>query len=129
MDHPRVAVVVEDDADIRFLISAVLEQSGFQVVSASSGPEGVDAVRTHAPVITTLDVSMPGFDGHEAARRIRAFSDTYIVMITARAEQIDSLQGIQAGADEYITKPFRPRDLRARIAALLEKPRASRSSD
>ncbi|MFI8594165.1 response regulator transcription factor [Microbacterium sp. NPDC078428] len=129
MDQPRVAVVVEDDADIRFLISAVLEQSGFQVVSASSGPEGVDAVRTHAPVITTLDVSMPGFDGHEAARRIRAFSDTYIVMITARAEQIDSLQGIQAGADEYITKPFRPRDLRARIAALFEHPRASRSSD
>ncbi|MDX2375248.1 response regulator [Microbacterium sp. LRZ72] len=121
-DH-RVAVVVEDDTDIRFLISAVLEQSGFEVHEAAAGPEGVEAVRTHEPLLTTLDVSMPGFDGYEAARRIREFSDTYIVMITARAEEIDSLQGVQAGADEYVTKPFRPRDLRATITAMLERPR------
>jgi DNA-binding response OmpR family regulator len=73
--------------------------------------------------VTTLDVSLPGIDGFEVARRIRAFSPTYIVMLTARNEEIDTLIGLDAGADDYLTKPFRPRELRARIEAMLRRPR------
>lgn len=123
MEQDRVAVVIEDDADIRSLLADVLEQAGFEVYSASAGLEGVELVREHEPIVTTLDVSMPGMDGFETARRIRAFSNTYIVMLTARTDEIDTLQGLDAGADDYVTKPFRPRELRARIDAMLRRPR------
>jgi DNA-binding response OmpR family regulator len=75
--------------------------------------------------VTTLDVNMPGMDGFETARRIRVFSNTYIVMLTALNEEIDTLQGLEAGADDYVNKPFRPRELRARIEAMLRRPRAA----
>jgi two-component system OmpR family response regulator len=120
----RVAVIIEDDDDIRHLLDTVLTQAGFQVIATSNGQDGIDAVRRYEPVVTTLDVNMPGMDGFEAARRIRAFSSTYIVMLTALAEEIDTLQGLDAGADDYINKPFRPRELRARIEAMLRRPRA-----
>jgi DNA-binding response OmpR family regulator len=120
----RTAVVVEDDADIRNLLDAVLTQAGFEVFTAADGPGGVDAVRQHDPIVTTLDVSLPGMDGLEVARRIRTFSSTYIVMLTARSDEIDTLLGLEAGADDYVTKPFRPRELRARIEAMLRRPRA-----
>jgi DNA-binding response OmpR family regulator len=123
-DSP-VAVVVEDDVDIRELITQILEQAGYQVFAAGDGIEGVRLVTEHSPQVTTLDVSLPGMDGHETARRIRAFSDTYIVMLTARADEIDTVQGLQAGADDYITKPFRPRELRARIEAMQRRPRSA----
>jgi len=119
----RIAVVIEDDADIRALIAEVLDQAGFSVRTASSGAEGAVLVRELQPVVTTLDVSMPGIDGFETARRIRAASTTYLLMITARTEEVDVLQGLQAGADDYVTKPFRPRELRARIDAMLRRPR------
>lgn len=119
MPSPRVAVIIEDDADIRSLISAVLQGSGFDVHTAAGGVEGVEQVRTQHPILTTLDVSMPGIDGFETARRIRAFSDTRIVMVTARADEEHARLGREAGADDYLTKPFRPRDLRARVDALL----------
>ncbi len=120
----RVAVVIEDEADIRQLLSDVLESAGFTVYSAGSGLEGIELVREHRPVVTTLDVSLPGIDGFETAKRLRAISSTYIVMLTARSEEIDALQGLEAGADDYVTKPFRPRELRARIEAMLRRPRA-----
>src|SRR5699024_11655115 len=88
-----------------------------------NGQAGVDAVREQQPVITTLDISLPDFDGFEVARRIRAFSDTYILMLTGRTDEIDTLLGLEAGADDYVTKPFRPREIRARIEALLRRPR------
>ena len=119
----RVAVVIEDDDDIRNLLETVLTQGGFEVVARSNGLDGVEAVRTFEPTVTTLDVNMPGIDGFETAKRIRAFSSTYIVMLTALDEEIDTLQGLDAGADDYITKPFRPRELRARIEAMLRRPR------
>ncbi len=119
----RTAVIIEDDADIRHLLEAVLGQAGFETVSASNGMDGIEAVRAHDPVVTTLDVSMPGIDGFEVAKRIRGFSSTYLVMLTARDEEIDMLQGLDAGADDYVTKPFRPRELRARIDAMLRRPR------
>lgn len=119
----RVAVVIEDDADIRRLLEEVLEQGGFETHSAGNGLEGVEKVRRYRPTLTTLDVSMPGIDGFEAAKRIRAFSDTYLIMLTARSDEIDTLMGLEAGADDYIAKPFRPRELRARIDAMLRRPR------
>ncbi len=125
VSNSGVAVVIEDDTDIRVLISQVLEQAGFVVHAASSGMDGIELVREHQPVVTTLDVSMPGIDGFETAKRIREVSDTYIVMLTARADEIDTLQGLQAGADDYVTKPFRPRELRARIEAMMRRPRTA----
>lgn len=119
MPNPHVAVIIEDDADIRTLISTVLEQSGFDVHAATAGLEGIELVRAHDPVVTTLDVSMPGIDGFETARRIRTFSATRILMVTARADAEHARRGREAGADDYITKPFRPRDLRARVSAVV----------
>jgi DNA-binding response OmpR family regulator len=121
----RMAVVIEDEDDIRHLLETVLTQAGFMVVATSNGLDGLAAVRKHEPVVTTLDVNMPGMDGFETARRIREFSSTYIVMLTALNEEIDTLQGLEAGADDYVNKPFRPRELRARIEAMLRRPRTT----
>jgi DNA-binding response OmpR family regulator len=118
---PRVAVVIEDDEDIRNLLEAILGQAGFVCQTRDSGLDGIDAVREHQPILTTLDVSLPGIDGFEVARRIRDFSSTYIIMLSARDEEIDTLMGLDAGADDYLTKPFRPRELRARIEAMLRR--------
>jgi DNA-binding response OmpR family regulator len=123
VEDPRVAVVIEDDSDIRGLLAEVLTQGGFDVHAAATGAEGVQLVRRVDPIITTLDVSMPGMDGFETAKRIREISPTYLVILSARSEEIDVLQGLQAGADDYVTKPFRPRELRARIEAMLRRPR------
>ena len=123
VDEARVAVVIEDEEDIRSLLSAVLTQAGFTVHGAGTGEHGLDLVREHRPLVTTLDVNMPGMDGFETAKRIRALSTTYIVMLSARSEEIDALQGLEAGADDYVAKPFRPRELRARIDAMLRRPR------
>lgn len=123
VEESRVAVVIEDEEDIRSLLATVLSQAGFTVHGAANGAEGLDLVRSHQPLVTTLDVNMPGMDGFETAKRIRAVSTTYIVMLSARTEEIDALQGLEAGADDYVAKPFRPRELRARIDAMLRRPR------
>ncbi len=119
-----VAVIIEDDPDVRDLIDIVLTQSGFRTVVTQDGPEGVEAVRTHNPLITTLDVNMPGMDGFAVAKRLREFSSTYLIMITALADEIDVVQGFEAGADDYLVKPFRPRELRARADSMLRRPRS-----
>jgi two-component system OmpR family response regulator len=119
----KLAVIIEDDADVRHLLKTVLTQSGFQTIVTTNGADGIDAVRTHRPILTTLDVSMPGMDGFAAAKRIREFSNTYIVMLTALADEIDVVQGLDSGADDYLLKPFRPRELRARIETMLRRPR------
>lgn len=127
-ERAKTAVIVEDDPDIRHLLAEVLESAGFSTVSADNGIDGVSAVVAHRPLITTLDVNMPGIDGFEAARRIRQKSDTYIIMLTGLEEEADVVLGLGAGADEYVVKPFRPRELRARIEALLRRPRAGASN-
>jgi len=127
-DSGRTAVIVEDDAELRHLLVDVLEAAGFSTVSVGNGIDGIQAVLSYQPLITTLDVNMPGIDGIEAARRIRAHSDTYIVMITAMGDEADVVLGLTAGADEYITKPFRPREFRARIEAMLRRGRAAGTS-
>jgi len=131
MDAPgrRFAVVIEDDDDIRHLLETVLSQAGFEVTARTNGYDGIEAVRAINPIVVTLDVNMPGMDGFETAKRIRSFSQAYIVMLTALGEEIDTLQGLEAGADDYITKPFRPRELRARIEAMLRRPRALASDE
>jgi two-component system OmpR family response regulator len=123
MSEARVGLVIEDDQDIRELVRTVLSQAGFQVTVASSGAEGVLAAKTLNPDVITLDLGLPDIDGFEVSRQIREFSDAYIVMLTARTEELDTLIGLESGADDYLTKPFRPRELRARVAAMMRRPR------
>ena len=119
MDERRVAVVIEDDEDIRGLLADLLSQSGFEVHVAATGATGVHEVKQHDPVLITVDLGLPDIDGYEVTRRVRRITDAYVVMLTARSEEIDTMMGLDAGADDYLTKPFRPRELRARIEAML----------
>lgn len=119
----KTAVIIEDDPDVRDLLDEVFAGAGFRTVLAGDGFEGVAAVEEHQPVITTLDVNLPGIDGFEAVRRIRKSSDTYIIMLSALAEESDVVLGLTSGADDYVTKPFRPRELRARVEAFMRRPR------
>ncbi len=125
MTELGIAVVVEDDEDVRHLIEDVLSQAGFEVHCAAGGREGVEAVRSRAANLVTLDVGLPDIDGFEVLRRIRQFSDSYVVMLTAQADEIDTLTALHTGADDFLTKPFRPRELRARVAAMMRRPRQS----
>ncbi|MFE4227494.1 response regulator transcription factor [Arthrobacter sp. NPDC056886] len=118
-----VAVVVEDDEDVRNLVEAVLSQAGFEVHSAAGGREGVDVVRAREASVVTLDVGLPDIDGFEVLRRIRQFSDAYVVMLTARTDELDTLTAFHTGADDFLAKPFRPRELRARVGAMMRRPR------
>lgn len=118
-----VAVVVEDDDDVRNLVEAVLSQAGFEVHSAAGGREGVDVVRRRDASVVTLDVGLPDIDGYEVLRQIRQFSDAYVVMLTARTDELDTLTALHTGADDFLSKPFRPRELRARVAAMMRRPR------
>ena len=120
-DELKTAVIIEDDKEIRHVLAEVLESSGFSTVSVGNGIDGVRAVLTYKPVLTTIDVNMPGIDGIEAAKRIRAQSDTYIIMLTGMNDEADVIAGLGAGADDYLLKPFRPRELRARVAALMRR--------
>ena len=88
-----------------------------------NGIDGVEAVKTHEPSVTTLDINMDGIDGLETARRIRSVSPTFIIMLSGLGDETDIVLGLNAGADEYVVKPFRPRELRARIEAALRRPR------
>jgi DNA-binding response OmpR family regulator len=123
MDDLGLALVVEDDDDVRHLVEDVLRQAGFEVLSASTGREGAEIARREGPAVVTLDLGLPDIDGFEVLRRIRASSDAYVVMLTGRDEEPDTILALQSGADDYLTKPFRPRELRARIAAMMRRPR------
>ncbi len=91
----------------------MLAQAGFETLATSDSLDGIAVVRAYDPIVTTLDVSMTGMDAFETAKRVRAFSPTYLVMLTARDDEIDTLQGLEASADDYLTRPFRARELRA----------------
>ncbi|CAM3092605.1 Transcriptional regulatory protein YycF [Arthrobacter ulcerisalmonis] len=125
MSDARVGLVIEDDHDIRELVRTVLTQAGFDVTVASTGAEGVLIAKTLSPDVITLDLGLPDIDGFEVSRQIREFSNAYIVMLTARTEELDTLIGLESGADDYLTKPFRPRELRARVAAMMRRPRTA----
>ena len=117
------AVVIEDDAAVRDILIEVFESAGFTAIGAENGVDGVEAVRVHNPRITTIDINMPGIDGFETVKRVRAISETYVVLVTARADESDAVLGLSIGADDYITKPFRLREFRARVEAMLRRPR------
>lgn len=119
----RRAVVVEDDEDIRSLIEFTLTTQGFQVRSVETGLDGVEQVKAFDPDLVTLDLGLPGIDGIETCRRIRELTDAYVVMITARDDEIDRLLGLETGADDFLSKPFSVRELKARINALFRRPR------
>jgi DNA-binding response OmpR family regulator len=117
------ALVVDDEEPLVRLVGSYLEHEGFEVLSAGDGERAVELAREGRPDVIVLDLMLPGIDGLEACRRIRGFSDAYIVMLTARAEEIDTIVGLSTGADDYVTKPFSPRELVARIRAMLRRPR------
>ncbi|MEO5966174.1 MAG: response regulator transcription factor [Candidatus Limnocylindrales bacterium] len=121
-------LVVDDEPPIVDLVTGYLEREGWLVESAADGPGAVEAVRRSAPDVVVLDVMLPGFDGVEVCRQIRTFSDAYVLMLTARGEEIDRIMGLTVGADDYLVKPFSPRELVARIKALLRRPRGTPSS-
>ena len=122
MSAARV-LVVDDEAPIVELVRGYLEREGMEVISAADGTAGLDLIRQQAPDVVVLDVMLPGLDGFEVLRRARAFSDAYVIMLTARAEEVDRIVGLSVGADDYLVKPFSPRELVARVRALLRRPR------
>jgi DNA-binding response OmpR family regulator len=121
MTPRRRVLVVEDDPVIAGSVSDRLVAEGYQVVRAVDGPAAVAAFAAHCPDVVVLDVMLPGFDGHEVCRRVQAQRPVPVLMLTARTEEADVLRGLTAGADDYLTKPFRMRELVARVAALLRR--------
>jgi DNA-binding response OmpR family regulator len=120
---PVRVLVVDDEPPIIELITGYLVREGYEVMSEDDGLAALETIRTSAPDVVVLDVMLPGLDGIEVCRRLRAFSDAYVLMLTARGEEIDRIMGLTVGADDYLVKPFSPRELVARVKALLRRPR------
>jgi DNA-binding response OmpR family regulator len=118
-------LVADDEARIRDIVRGYLESDGFDVVLAGDGEEALRLARERRPDVVVLDVTMPGLDGIEVLRRLRTESDVYVIMLTAKSEEVDKLVGLSVGADDYVTKPFSPRELVARIRAVLRRTRVS----
>jgi len=121
---PRI-LVIEDAPDLRALLRALLADDGFELHEAPDGATGLVLAQEIQPDLVILDVGLPVIDGVEVCRRLRAFSDAYVLMLTGRAEETDKLIGLSVGADDYVTKPFSPRELAARVKAMLRRPRAN----
>jgi DNA-binding response OmpR family regulator len=117
------ALVIDDARELREAVAAVLEQEGYHADLAATGRAGVEQARSGAPELVVLDLSLPDLDGVEVCRELRAFSDAYVVMLTARSDEVDKLIGLSVGADDYVTKPFSPRELAARVRAMRRRPR------
>jgi DNA-binding response OmpR family regulator len=122
-DRPPHVLVVDDEPPIRAVVRGFLEREGMTVDEAADGPTAVEAARSLAPDVLVLDVMLPGFDGLEVLRRVRAFSDPMVILLTARAEEVDRIVGLRVGADDYVTKPFSAAELAARVGALLRRRR------
>jgi DNA-binding response OmpR family regulator len=120
---PLRILVVDDEPPLLELVAGYLAREGWEVETAADGIAALDAVRAFDPDAVVLDLMLPGIDGIEVCRRLRAFSDAYVLMLTARSEEIDRIVGLTVGADDYLTKPFSPRELVARLKALLRRPR------
>jgi DNA-binding response OmpR family regulator len=118
-------LVVDDERALAELVGSYLTRDGFEVSLSHDGQQAIDQARQVDPDVMVLDLGLPLIDGVEVCRVVRTFSDCYIVMLTARTEEIDKLIGLSVGADDYLTKPFSPRELLARIHAMLRRPRAS----
>ena len=118
------ALVVDDEPPLLQVVSGYLTREGFDVVTAADGEAAVKVAQQTSPDVIVLDLMLPGIDGVEVCRRVRAFSDAYIIMLTAKSDEVDKLVGLSVGADDYLTKPFSPRELVARVRAMLRRPRA-----
>ena len=114
-------LIIDDEQNIINLVTAYLQQEGYQVYTAMDGPGGLKAARAYKPDLIVLDVMLPGMDGIELLTHLRRESDVYIIMLTAKSEEIDKIVGLSVGADDYLTKPFSPRELVARIKAALRR--------
>src|SRR4051794_22907511 len=117
------ALVVDDAAEFRELVASVLRSEGFVVEVAEDGPAALRAAESFTPDVVVLDLGLPGMDGVEVCRQLRTFTDAYVVMLTGREDEVDKLIGLSVGADDYMTKPFSPRELVARVRAMLRRPR------
>src|SRR5919202_451907 len=123
----RRVMVVDDDRNILQLVRMYLEKDGYQVEVGHDGQQALDLVRSFKPDLIVLDLMLPGVDGVEVCKRVRWESDVPIIMLTARTTEMDKLFGLDLGADDYVTKPFTPRELLARIRAVLRRgPRGGR---
>jgi len=126
---PGTVLIVDDETSIRNVTRAYLEHEGFQVICADNGPEALTLAEQHRPDLIILDLMLPGMDGMEVAARLRQESDVYILMLTARSEEADRVAGLRIGADDYLTKPFSPRELVARVQAILRRRRGTAEPD
>ena len=120
-------LVIDDEASLVELVRSYLEREQYEVLTAGDGSTALDLARSTQPDLVVLDVMLPELDGIEVCRQLRQFSEAYVIMLTARAEEIDKILGLTVGADDYLTKPFSPRELVARIKALLRRPRQTAS--
>lgn len=121
-EEEPVVVLVEDDPNIASLVDMYLRQDGYRVFQASDGSTGLDLIKQHRPNIVILDIGLPGdVDGIQLCRELRASSDVPVIMLTARDGEIDRIVGLELGADDYVTKPFSPRELVARVRAVLRR--------
>ncbi len=119
--RPTRVLIIEDQVKIVHWLAAFLQQAGFEVLTAFDGASGLHLARSEQPDVVILDLMLPDMDGLDVCRAIRQRSDVFIVMVTARVEETDRLIGLEMGADDYITKPFSPREVVARIRALLRR--------
>ncbi|MGV0745541.1 response regulator [Mycolicibacterium sp. XJ870] len=118
------ALIVDDEVPLAGVIASYLVREQFEVSVAHDGHEALRLAREVDPDVVVLDLGLPGVDGVEACRQLRTFSDAYVVMLTARDTEMDTIVGLSVGADDYVTKPFSPRELVARIRAMLRRPRS-----
>lgn len=114
-------LVIDDEPSILNLVSSYLKKDGFEVYTSADGPSGLKAARAYKPDLIVLDLMLPGMDGLEVLTRLRRESDVYVILLTARTEETDKIVGLSVGADDYVTKPFSPRELMARIKAALRR--------
>ena len=114
-------LVIDDEASITNLVSAYLKPEGYEVYTATDGTAGLKAAHAFKPDLIILDVMLPGMDGIELLTRLRRESEVYVIMLTARTEETDKIVGLSVGADDYVTKPFSPRELVARVKAVLRR--------
>jgi two-component system, OmpR family, alkaline phosphatase synthesis response regulator PhoP len=114
-------LVVDDEPSVTNLVSAYLRNEGYEVFTAADGHAGLKAARTFKPDLIILDLMLPGIDGIELLSRLRRESEVYVIMLTARTEETDKIVGLSVGADDYVTKPFSPRELVARVKAALRR--------
>jgi two-component system alkaline phosphatase synthesis response regulator PhoP len=120
---PEKILVIEDEISIQTIVRTYLESAGFSVTIVDNGPDALTEAARLQPTLIVLDLNLPGMDGMEVAARLRQNSDVYILILTARGEETDRVAGLRIGADDYLTKPFSPRELVARVEAILRRHR------